>query len=124
MVQTVLLFLYELLLECLKKETIMAGKILYELLLLVHSRVAGKAFVRYVRTGNFHGDFVIGLLHLRHVDQLPEKVLVQIEYVSTLTACATLYLLVMQEEHLVNVAWLMLRVVVSLIVSLTTDHFC
>ena len=76
MVQTVLLFLYELLLECLKKETIMAGKILNELLLLVHSRVAGKAFVGYVRTCDFHGDFVIGLLHLRHVNQLPEKVLV------------------------------------------------
>ena len=71
----------------------MAGEILNKLLLLVHRRKASKVFIGYIRAGNFHGNLVVCLLHLRHVDQLAEEVLVQIEHVRAFTAGAVLDLL-------------------------------
>ena len=101
-----LLCLNELLLERFKEEAVMTGEILSKLLLFVHGRKASKVFIGYVRTGDLHGNLVVRLLHLRHIDQLTEEVLVQIEHVRSLPAGASLDLLMVQEEHLMDVAGL------------------
>ena len=88
-----LLCLNQLLLERFKEEAVVTGEIFGKLLLFVHGRKAGKVFIGYVRTGDLHSNFVVRLLHLRHIDQLTEKVLVQIEHVRSLPAGAGLDLL-------------------------------
>ena len=84
----------------------MTGEIFSKLLLFIHGRKASKVFIGYVRTGYLHGNLVVRLLHLCHIDQLTKEVFVEIEHVRSLPAGAGLDLLMVQEEHLMNVAGL------------------
>ena len=98
-------------------------QVFHELLLFVHCLEASERFRSNVGTGHFHGYSVVGLLHLRHVDQLTEKILVHVQHFRGLPADAVLDLLMVQEEHLVNVARLVLiAATIIRIVSLTLDH--
>ena len=83
-------------------------QVLHELLLVVHGLEASERFRSDVGTCDFHGYSVVSLFHLRHVDKLTEKILVHVQHFRGLPADAVLDLLMMQEEHLVYVAWLIL----------------
>ena len=119
-----LLCLNELLLERFKEEAVMTGEILSKLLLFVHGRKASKVFIGYICTGDLHGNLVVRLLHLCHIDQLTKEVFVEIEHVRSLPAGAGLDLLMVQEEHLMDVAWLVRGAILCLIVSITINDFC
>ena len=106
MCQAVPLPLYELLFESLKEKPIEANHVLDLLLLFIHHLQAGQPFVSQVVARHFHGDLLVGLLHLRHVDKLAEEVLVHGEHPGALGAGTYLQLLVVEEVHFVDEAWL------------------
>ena len=99
-----LLFLNELVLERFEEHAELVDQVLDVLLLLVHCLVARERLGSDVGTGKLHGDDIVSLLHLRHVDKLAEEVAVEVQHVRSVAAGATLDLLVVQEEHFVDVA--------------------
>ena len=93
--QTVLLLLDELILQCFKELAILVRQVLHVLLLLIHCLVAGEGLRSDVGAGELHSNLIVCLLHLRHIDELAKKILVEIEHVGAFAARAVLDLLVM-----------------------------
>lgn len=99
-----LLLLNQLLSQSLEEKTIAAYHVLDLLLLFSHHLEAFETLSSYVVAGNLHCDLLIGLIHLRHIHYLTEKIRILREHTRSLATRTMLYLLMIEEVHLVDEA--------------------